>query len=230
MFRSLLSAILILCFIICLSASEEIRLVTFETNYGIIEVEIYPEAAPNLAARFLELCEEGHYKGTDFHFVDVGFIIAGGDLYTREKELSDDVINQYGKMDDEICAKALGLDRLLVRNSFLGQHLERDNPARRWSVLELLEHQGYSFNESLPSIPNEYGAIAFASNQPNSNYTQFFIITAEDGTPWLDGKNTVIGRVKNGMDVVHTIENLPQDEYHRPLPEHRPVIEQIKVE
>ncbi len=230
MLKFLISAHLILLLSVGLLATDEVKLVTFETNYGSIGLEIYPEVAPNLTARFLELCEKGYYTGTYFHFIDVGFIIAGGDLFTRKEELPDDVINQYGRMDDEISAKALGLDRLLVRNSFLGKHLERDNPVRRWSVKELLEHQGYSFDDSLPSIPNEYGAIAIASNEPNSNYTQFFIITAQEGTPWLDGKNTAIGRIKKGMDTVHKIENLPQDAYHRPLPENRPVIENIIVE
>jgi len=204
--------------------------VTFETTYGSITLEIYPEAAPNLSQRFLELCRKQHYTGTYFHFVDAGFIIAGGDLTIREEPLEKDIIDSYDKLPDEISAKALGLDMLLVRNSYLGKHLQREDPTRRLTMKAFLESQGYKFTDSLPSIPNDYGYLAMASNQPNSNRTQFFIVTAKEGAPWLNGKNTVLGKVIEGMDVVHIIESLPHDEDNNPLPEQRATILNTIVE
>jgi len=61
-----------------------------------------------------------------------------------------------------------------------------------------------------------YGNIAMANSGPNTNGSQFFIVTKKGGTPWLDGKHTVFGKVTRGMDVVHTIEMLPRDNADNP--------------
>ena len=66
-----------------------------------------------------------------------------------------------------------------------------------------------------------------ANAGPNTNGSQFFIVTAE-ATPWLDGKHTVFGKVTSGMEVVDTIEQTETDPRDKPLEEMR--IESISLD
>jgi peptidyl-prolyl cis-trans isomerase B (cyclophilin B) len=74
---------------------------------------------------------------------------------------------------------------------------------------------GYTFEDE----PNEHkivrGALAMANAGPNTNGSQFFIVT-KDAAPWLDGKHTVFGHVVEGMDVVDKIEASETDRNDRP--------------
>lgn len=65
---------------------------------------------------------------------------------------------------------------------------------------------GYTFEDEVNNQKVVRGALAMANSGPNTNGSQFFIVTAE-ATPWLDGKHTVFGKVIEGMDVVDKIEN-----------------------
>jgi cyclophilin family peptidyl-prolyl cis-trans isomerase len=85
---------------------------------------------------------------------------------------------------------------------------------------------GYQFEDEFNDHKVERGALAMANAGPNTNGSQFFIVTAE-ATPWLDGKHTVFGKVTSGMDVVDTIEQTETDGRDKPLEEMR--IESISL-
>jgi cyclophilin family peptidyl-prolyl cis-trans isomerase len=85
---------------------------------------------------------------------------------------------------------------------------------------------GYQFDDEFNDRKVVRGALAMANAGPNTNGSQFFIVTAE-ATPWLDGKHTVFGQVTSGMDVVDTIEAVETDGRDRPRDEVR--IESIVV-
>jgi cyclophilin family peptidyl-prolyl cis-trans isomerase len=74
---------------------------------------------------------------------------------------------------------------------------------------------GYKFEDEFNDHKVERGALAMANAGPNTNGSQFFIVTAE-ATPWLDGKHTVFGKVTKGMDVVDAISNSERDGRDRP--------------
>ena len=74
---------------------------------------------------------------------------------------------------------------------------------------------GYTFEDEPSGHPVARGALAMANAGPNTNGSQFFIVTA-DACPWLDGKHTVFGRVTDGMDVVDAISQLDTDSADRP--------------
>ena len=85
---------------------------------------------------------------------------------------------------------------------------------------------GYTFEDEINDHKVVRGALAMANAGPNTNGSQFFIVTV-DAAPWLDGKHTVFGEVSDGMDVVDTIEGQPTDSRDRPKDEAR--IERLEV-
>ena len=86
---------------------------------------------------------------------------------------------------------------------------------------------GYTFEDEINSHKVVRGALAMANAGPNSNGSQFFIVTA-DACPWLDGKHTVFGRVSAGMDAVDAIEGVETRAGDRPV--EPVVIESIELD
>jgi peptidyl-prolyl cis-trans isomerase B (cyclophilin B) len=75
---------------------------------------------------------------------------------------------------------------------------------------------GYTFEDEINSHKVVRGALAMANAGPDTNGSQFFIVTAQS-CPWLDGKHTVFGQVSAGMDVVDQLESVATDDRDRPL-------------
>src|SRR3954464_7054456 len=76
---------------------------------------------------------------------------------------------------------------------------------------------GYTFEDEFNEHRVVRGALAMANAGPNTNGSQFFIVTA-DACPWLDGRHTVFGQVTSGMDVVDAISSVERDRSDRPSP------------
>src|SRR5436305_8963741 len=85
---------------------------------------------------------------------------------------------------------------------------------------------GYTFEDEFNQHKIERGALAMANAGPNTNGSQFFIVTA-GAAPWLDGKHTVFGRVTSGMDAVDAIERTPTGAGDRPIEDQ--TIERVDV-
>ena len=85
---------------------------------------------------------------------------------------------------------------------------------------------GYTFEDEINEHKIVRGALAMANAGPNTNGSQFFVVTT-DAAPWLDGKHTVFGQVTEGMDTVDAIEAVETGAGDRPV---EPVtIERVEI-
>ena len=159
--------------------------VTMETEKGDIILELDKNAAPKTVENFLKLSQEGFYDGTKFHRVEENFVIQGGDPLSKDDDPNNDGTGGPGyAFEDEINPKSIGVDE---------------------ETITQLEAIGYKYNYNLKSLPNKVGAISMANSGPDTNGSQFFIITTEDQLH-LNGRHTVFGNVVSGMDVVRQIK------------------------
>jgi len=77
---------------------------------------------------------------------------------------------------------------------------------------------GFQFKDEINSHKLVKGSLAMANSGPNTNGSQFFIVTAE-ATSWLDGKHTNFGYVTEGLEIVEKIGNLETDKTDHPVKE-----------
>ncbi len=223
--------------------NENNPIATIKTNMGDIVIELYEDAAPNTVANFVSLADSGFYNGVIFHRIIKGFMAQGGDPQGtgsggpgyrfadeinakalglhEEKEVSQgdaqeaqiEVFKKYGVDSQE---KLNQLIAEIGEEKLRQEIMDTANAkAAGSSKMEGLIADGYSFDESLPSIPVSHGTIAMANAGPNTNGSQFFI--NHNDNYFLNGKHTAFGRVIEGMDVVDRICNLPTDGRDRPV-------------
>ena len=86
---------------------------------------------------------------------------------------------------------------------------------------------GYTFEDEFNDHKVERGALAMANAGPNTNGSQFFIVTTAEA-PWLDGKHTVFGQVVDGMEAVDAIEGSETGSGDRPTQD--AVIERVSLQ
>lgn len=175
--------------------------VILHTSMGDIELELDANAAPKTVTNFIVLAKTGYYDGLIFHRVIPDFMVQGGD--PNGNGTGGESI--YGStFEDEIDADSYGLHKRELKDEVEGELPPELQDA---TVKDYLQLQGYRFRDDLKSLPMKEGYIAMANRGPNTNGSQFFIITRDGGTPWLEGKHTVFGKVTDGMSVVQEISN-----------------------
>jgi peptidyl-prolyl cis-trans isomerase A (cyclophilin A) len=267
----MLKKILLTLLIVTIGAilwADETQTVIMKTNYGDIELELWPEIAPKTVANFVglangskewkdpqtgEMVKKPFYNGLTFHRVIKDFMIqggcplgtgTGGPGYTFEDEFPGKETVITGKIEDETTAR-LVFEKILmpylqqsknpnIEVAKLAQKImqqQSGQPLIGKTVEEIQKMTGTK--EPLVQVDLEktvdYGTICMANFGPNTNGSQFFIVTKKDGAPWLNGHHTVFGKVTKGMDVVHKIENLKTDNKDKPLPENPAIIEEVIV-
>ncbi len=158
--------------------------VTMITAEGDIVLELYPKVAPKTVANFIKLTQDKFYDGTKFHRVIADFVVQGGDPLSKTDDPGVGTGGPGYAFEDEINPRSLG-----VPDDVIAQY----------------EAQGYKYDFSLQSLPVDPGYIAMANAGPNTNGSQFFIVTTKPQQQ-LYGKHTVFGKVISGMDVVLKIK------------------------
>lgn len=196
-----------------------------------------------------------YYDGLIFHRVITDFMIQGGcpngngmggPGYSFEDETYEQGELISGKIADKAIAEQVFTEIMLPH---LQEH-QGESPIELISTVFAKMNETRSFDALLEHDVDEiatalgfegelrakgeliaevaYGTLCMANSGPNTNGSQFFIVTKEGGTPWLNGKHTVFGEVISGMDVALAIQGVEKGQGDKPV--ENVVIESIRVE
>ena len=152
-------------------------------NYGTVKIELYPELAPETVANFITLANRGFYDGLTFHRVVKDFMIQGGDpegTGQGSAKLSD---LKDGGADTEYS----------IKGEFISNGVNNTLKFEE-GVIGMARNDYTSYSSTL------------TEESYNSGSSQFFIMTADNTS--LNGYYTAFGKVIEGMDVIHNIENV----------------------
>lgn len=197
---------------------------TLKTNQGDIKVGLFAANAPKTVNNFVSLAKDDFYDGIIFHRVIAGFMIQGGDPTGTGGG------DAGYKFEDEINADSLGLGDTLLKDADFLKNMLGPQDIEEYgekTVKEVYEMMGYEYTTEVESKKMLGGVLAMANAGPNTNGSQFFIVS-EKPQPHLDGKHTVFGEIIEGMDVAMKIESLPTDRMDKPIED--VVIEDIVIE
>lgn len=152
-------------------------------NFGTIKMELYPEYAPETVANFITLANRGFYDGLTFHRVVKDFMIQGGD-----KNGDGTGLATTSDLKDD----GDGTE-YTIKGEFIANGV--DNKLQFEEGVVAMARSDYtSYSSSL------------AEESYNSGSSQFFIMTAKN--TGLNGQYTSFGKVIEGMDIVHKIEEI----------------------
>ena len=168
-------------------ATMEVKnpIVTMEVeNFGTIKMELYPEQAPETVANFITLANRGFYNGLTFHRVVKDFMIQGGD----KEGTGQGSATLADLKDDGDSSTDYSIKGEFVANG-VNNTLKFDE-----GVIGMARNDYTQYSSSLKE------------ESYNSGSSQFFIMTKANTS--LNGYYTAFGRVTEGMDVVHKIENV----------------------
>jgi peptidyl-prolyl cis-trans isomerase-like 3 len=156
---------------------------------------------PKTSENFLALCASGRYNGTPIHRIIKDFIM------------------QTGAPADDPKSRVHPLASPLAPHTVLSTNTLQ-------SSLSIYDGQPFE-DEIRPSLRhNARGIVSMANKGPHTNGSQFFITFAPQ--PTLDGKNTVFGKVIDGLETLDAIEGLSVDSKGR-TKDGKVVVEKVTV-
>lgn len=185
-------------------------------GYGDVQIELYPDYAPNTVSHIINLIQKGFYNGkifygTDGNAVNAGMILADATDTTDETAEATDAETTDSTGDTEQTPQE---DTLMA--SFYDSSIEADSESDYEITVEG-EFVANGFDEN--TMRFEYGSVGLYRNDYqgygtdlsqysyNSGSSLFFILTEEDST--LNGMYTSFGKVTSGMEIIEQINSLP---------------------
>ena len=212
----ILALIVTVCYGYYKKATMEVKnpVATMEVEgFGTVKIELYPDQAPNTVANFIKLANNGYYDGLTFHRIVKDFMIQGGD--------------SKGDGTGSVTLGDLNGDENEEEYSIKGEFLAN-------GYNNLIKHE-----EGVISMARaDYSSYSstLAKEGYNSAGSQFFIMTADNTS--LNGYYAAFGKVIEGMDIVHQIEEVEIKEVseedssssEQSTPVNPPVITSIRVE
>ena len=186
-------------------------IVTMEVEgYGVVKIELYPNLAPNTVSNFIRLSNRGFYNGLTFHRTIPDFMIQGGDKLgtgAGTPKLSD--IQDNVTEDKEYA----------IKGEFVANGYTKNNLRHEEGVISMAR--------------SDYSNYGFTQQGYNSAGSQFFIMTKD--TSSLNGLYAPFGKVIEGIEVIHKIENVEvvsreQGAEGLDKPVNPPVIKSMSVE
>ena len=152
-------------------------------NFGTVKIELYPDKAPETVANFIALANRGFYDGLTFHRIVKDFMIQGGDKNGDGTGLATTSDLRDDGDDTEYT----------IKGEFIANGV--DNKLQFEEGVVAMARSDYTSYSS-----------ALTEESYNSESSQFFIMTAENTS--LNGQYTSFGKVTEGMDIVHKIEEV----------------------
>lgn len=160
-----------------------------------IEIQLYPDDAPDHVGSFMEHVENGMYDGTSFHRVIDNFMIQGGDFQNSDGT-GGYASGFYGYCNGQPATSS------------------QDCSPTSYTLPD----------EADNGLLHESCTISMAkTSQPNTGGSQFFLIPEDSAPDWLDGQHTVFGSIVSGCDVVTSISEVPTHDGSGNDPADRPV-------
>lgn len=183
-------------------------------NFGTIKMELYPDQAPETVSNFIALANRGFYDGSAFHRVIKDFMIQAGSKDgdgTTGAQISD--LKDDGENQD-----------YTIKGEFLANDITNTVKFEEGT----LAMARANYTQASSSLTEE---------SYNSGCSQFFIMTEENTN--LNGYYAAFGKVIEGMDVVHAIEDVEctvaegskkDEDAEVSTPVNKPKITSIRVE
>lgn len=177
-------------------------------GYGEVKIELYPEIAPNTVANFIRLAKREYYNNLTFHRVVKDFMIQGGDS-NGDGTGSPKLSNIMDNVDND--------KEYSINGEFMANGYEKNTLRHEEGVISMARGD-YS----------QMGSSELTKKGYNSAGSQFFIMTKN--TSNLNGMYAAFGKVTDGMDIIHKIEEVELESENSEKPKNPPVITSMTVE